>query len=210
MKNAFKIFPLTLALFSLIGSSCDPEEPKPPYIYELDEETLDYCYFKEGSWWVYADSMNNLFDTITCTYSEYEEFNYEYSPKKKWMIFINHLESSYLQSRIQINSFPIIIDTINYLAQINYNTAPTFKNHIVYFDAFKTDSCTWDDPNNVCYIINDRTIYRNYKQIKEFEITGPLWENLPTKLIWAPNIGIVYKEMPEGIKWELVDYHIIQ
>lgn len=64
MKKAL-LFILPLSFFGLF-QNCSPKEDTRP-IYEIDQTTIDYCVYDEGSWWVYEEEKSGERDTIVVT-----------------------------------------------------------------------------------------------------------------------------------------------
>jgi len=58
----FKNFILIVSLTIFISTTCKKKQP-PPYV-PMTQEFKDYIYFKEGTYWVYKDSINGALDSI--------------------------------------------------------------------------------------------------------------------------------------------------
>lgn len=53
---------ISLVLVLLI-SGCDRENPLPP-VHRFPQETIDYLYFREGTSWIYSDSVSGAYQTV--------------------------------------------------------------------------------------------------------------------------------------------------
>ena len=84
----------------LFFSGCKKDQPEPPVDY-LPQDFKDWMCFKEGTYWVYQDSITGKLDSTIVTWSktEIQEFYLEKGdekPIKKWeaLIYETHAFSS--------------------------------------------------------------------------------------------------------------------
>ena len=62
MKRYFKIFFGFIILLLAIG--CKKDEPVKSGVELIGQETLDWVFYKSGSYWIYRDSLSGIYDTL--------------------------------------------------------------------------------------------------------------------------------------------------
>ncbi len=221
MRKHTAIKPLYLLIISFIGlggslQSCKRDNgPAPePYFVPTPQKINDYTFFKMGSWWVYHDSANNLYDTVKVTtvnqgidtfrrdgrvefyydwfifntFSTYTGYNYKYFYGGDWGPLTWRVKSKpgdWDGQTFCFFDFPI-----------GTKRAPYTQNGIVTFlDTAST------------MIIDSK----QFSSVYQFEDTENSTEGKKkTNFYFAKNVGIIKKVIDNSTVWKLVDYHVTQ
>jgi hypothetical protein len=65
IKHIISQFLILIGFILFKGCSCKPANSLPKIREEyIPSEFKDFAYFKNGSKWIYKDSINNLYDTV--------------------------------------------------------------------------------------------------------------------------------------------------
>jgi hypothetical protein len=77
MNRFFKIC-FGLLIFALVFG-CKKEEPVKSDVKLIGQETLDWVFYKAGSYWIYQDSISDMFDTLVIV-EHFFDTTYAYPP----------------------------------------------------------------------------------------------------------------------------------
>ena len=193
---------LNLALLlstSVLFTACPTKSDDDKIIHYFNEEIKTYVFMPVGSWWVYEDSATNELDTVTLISSEnrftndniedYEVQNFVYnSTFNKNQIWggaaaaDNSYEDSYL--------------SLGFLTSVN-------------FHAYKKDTIILLKGELIADRIDSLTIEDNvYTEVKKFSKTKHTYNLIPEVTYYAPNVGLIRKELFNGDVWNLKEYYI--
>ena len=209
-------------------SNCKPEQPDPPPtdlgFFGLGE-VKDYQYFKEGSWWVYRNSINGKLDTqivtdvfIDTVYQStkkqkvaIEDLDYTvYSKSTKWIYYnYNHPGgisipnwkwSYYMNTNKHGKDFGGEIETFFYPFKIDNGTGSS----ISFQDTLKIFTLLGKTYHDVA------VFFIRHDYIEDYPLSGH-----SAKYYWAKGLGMVYHEIRDFNdtsiilkKDELIDYKI--
>lgn len=227
---------LFISLWCIFIIACKKDE-KIPVTNELgytpiSNDIKDYCFFKEGSFWVYEDSITGAIDSMFVTDSYigkdtittqdnlgytgiFDFFNvYVYSTKLGGeYLFWTH--SSFWQTPYVKNIPRVYIK--NMTVQTGYNeTTLMFTNEYLNNNLLYTDA---GGRINYLGLMNFNTGYFNFQNIKIYNNTINFTHmGHETKSCFTKNIGLVgLKIMPGGVdsvsyeaNWRLKNYYIVQ
>ena len=192
-----KLFCNKLCILFLL-STCLVSCFKPKYSYEyIDQETKDYCIFKEGSYWIYQDSVTNNTDSVILTRAllKWEERGHhnmtEYYDREYWHYFSD--TSIRLYSFMHPLRFPVII----------------FNSGIDYYEKFIT--IPHPEPIFLSSISIPYTVGENiFNNVKISKVQDPFGENYRAQFYWVKHIGIIRYEIYNFNNEILNTYNLIR
>ncbi len=198
--------------------SCKPGDDGPapePYFVPTPQKIKDYTFFKEGSWWVYHDSANNLYDTVTVTEVKQGidtfrkdgkiEFYYDW-----FKVNTKSSRTGYTYEYFYGGDWgPVVWRTKfkpgHYAGQtITFFDAPPIgtKRHPFSQKGIVTFTDTFSSFN-----VRNKTYLSVYKFEDSENITE---EKKKTNFYFAKNVGVIQKVIDNSTVWKLVDYQVTQ
>ncbi|MCO5254272.1 MAG: hypothetical protein M9892_07925 [Bacteroidetes bacterium] len=203
----------------------------------LEQEMLDWVYFKEGSYWIYRDTISGIMDSIYVTDARIDREEYQSSrencPSAIYDV-IYVITNSSLGYKFQLDgkygmSSGVHNDTTNIrgnilIRNLNHTGGDGGYSLYMFFPVVQGTIGRW--ASSWTFIKHD-TIFPIY------EVAGKQYENVlrvhdnangaysaETKFYHAKHIGVIKKEIYEMDKdnpnpkllqvWELTDYKVIQ
>lgn len=198
------------ALLCVISCDGPPTNDNAPII-KLDDDTRAYCFFKEGSWWVYEDSLQGLIDSVYCTVnSEYVE-----EPNRvrfsKVDEFTNEYTSSYYQRDFFIRSATCDTSESGAIRGVDlYSEKAGFRIPIVYFDPSIWSHYRCGQQQDSITFLEEKSEYQSFENVRVFKKNDLGNSFFPMTIYWAKNVGILKKVMPDGTVWTLKRHNAIQ
>ena len=215
---------IAIALFlglALLWSACKKDEPEdcsPGCTHDTSfENELDWCYFQEGSWWIYQEETTlekdcvYVWDAEMSTDPEFFEF-WAYTTAGEFDLhyyFFEDQEGNSNVSDCRVRRFR--------RGKIN----PPFFVGSGYFANFPVieGDHSWDGSNFLNSEVTTLEIDSNYilnsmdlgisARFSVGHAASEEWDS--TLFVISKNIGLVQKILPElNETWALIDYHIIQ
>ncbi|MCO5254276.1 MAG: hypothetical protein M9892_07945 [Bacteroidetes bacterium] len=202
----------------------------------LEQEMLDWVYFKEGSYWIYRDTISGIMDSIYVTNARIDRREYQSSREKcpsrlydRMYVIINSTSGSEIQldGRYGLGT-GVSNDTTNtrgtvMIDNLNHTGGDGGYSKYMFFPVVQGTIGAW---NGFTFIKHD-TIYstygiagKQYENVLRVHDTGNGAYNAETKFYHAKHIGVIKKEIYEMDKdnpnpkllqvWELTDYKVIQ
>jgi len=204
MKKTVYTFLILTALICCL-TSC-PVQPIYDY-WTIDQETKDYCVFKEGGYWIYQDSVMNGIDSVVLIESLHE---YVDEPGVIWgrrnMVetyknkYCHYFEDTSIILKYNLhvhfgrggynieNEFPIIAFNSDILYRILY----------IFFEG------------NIQYSIIEYWIEENiFYDVRVFEYYPTIARKLH-KTYWAKNIGLIRYEIYNSENEIINTYNLIR
>ena len=188
-------------LIFCIASDCK-KQPEDKPIYYLDQEIKDYTMFPVGSYCVYEDSLSNNIDTLKIINQETKIIDMSYE-SSKWQDFELHYTSSYFNDTIAGGGSAGSLES--------QGSCFYGEEGWVRFFSQKEPGYLWS--NSLLYkSYYDSLNIRNkwYDSVKVFKLSYS-YSDAPHYIIYhyyAKDIGLIKKEIPDSIVWELKNYHV--
>lgn len=214
MKKLYILILIGVGLSSGL-QSCKPDEPaspRAPDFVPTPQLIKDYNFFNYGSWWIYHDSVNNLYDTVTVvevkqgvdtfrkdgkiqfyydwftvnTFSSNTGYNFEYSYSGSWANLVwrtKYKPGQYVGETICFFDFPIGTKRAPY----------TQKGIVTLIDTIATMEIRGNQFASIYHFEDNENITE---------------EKGNTQFYFAKNVGIVRKVIDSSITWDIVDYNI--
>jgi hypothetical protein len=210
IKNTIMLF-LAFLTITFYLSSCGPDEDTRP-TYHIDQTTMDYCIYDEGSWWVYEEESSQEIDTIIVkkvrdwvVKSDSRHFltdGYEITYNSKT---INQIDcwggGDYSNPEINIfeESFvksPHAYGDITFISTLDtsFIFKPSQSEQIKLKDTLQHLE------------IKDST----YQDIRIFENLIGTYTNYQKTIYWARHVGKIRVERADGSVWNLIAYKVSQ
>ena len=205
----YKILSVSSLFFIQLFNSCKDKEQ---FVYNISQETKDYCVFQTSTWWEYENINTHEVDTYFITKVENKINPKEDDERSSQEININYKRT------LNNNEFVLTINNIQWGTDLLFLLGENHKNQpqqivIQYFEmkdtvfAYSSDSIT---------LIKHQIEYKlsltrkSYPTVKEFVRKNNINNLLAKKTYWAKHIGVIRREMFDGSIWELKSYNIIQ
>lgn len=205
MKKNRAIYTI-LAISTLLQWQCGPKEDNGPTYY-ISQETKDYCFFKEGSWWKYKSNKGET-DSVAVTFNE------------RYVKIVNGNNEEFINMEMYTSSNDIKSREIS---PIKGNDGWLLEESWVSFFHFNDEIEVMKTKGIVNYryfaiivsLIQIDTFLQIgdsiYNSVKHFKVEPESGPHLYKNIWWAKNIGKVkYITEPDSTVWELIDYNIIQ
>jgi hypothetical protein len=226
MKKTILIF--FGVLFLLYSCKKDDAIPNNPGnggdgVTHFSQRTLDYCFFKPGTWWVYVDSVSGLRDSVYVTSSllsndtitEQDQLGYTGIFEQFYVYmscsYLNYTQKQYAHSSFFQNSPPGFEEVKYYRYRVGYTSGV----EILFSTKFQNGFTGGDWPGLYTSLgFYDSLKVGNiwYKDVAPFYNDGSSAENQSeTYLYFAKNIGLIQREIVDSTqKWQLINYSIVQ
>jgi len=199
-------------LFNLCILFCSCEQE---VTHLLPQGLKDYCRFKEGTWWIYADSTGANLDTIkVANFSEgttITESNNQTDNREFFMYWTaHHIDSLYApMSLFKADAKAMGTNGIFKFDQIE--TGNEFPTTIIDFLFPVVPGLTIGN----CTTTNFFDVYEGFPSVVEMTNTYHpyfvLLPNNPTKMYYARHVGMIrLQSISSGTVYKLVDYNIVQ
>ena len=194
--------------FALLILGCKEKELP---TYYVSQEMLRYCWFPEGSYWIYEeDSTPGWFDSVYVSNPlhliapvEGDDFNSEgYS---------NDLVMSGLKFRQGSQAEPLNSTegpSISYLSEFYSDSTGQVHDYLLFSSSNGTNQLPFHPSTSITGHL-DSIVVHNKIYYDVIEITTSSNEAEFTILsLWAKDIGVLRRALKDGTSWSLVRYHI--
>ena len=218
MKKLYLL--LLLAPVCMCLHSCKPDDNTPPApgVFKAPQEVIDYCYFKEGTYWIYRDSVSGQYDTVSVISSNFDTLTntndgvkeyYDIFDVITYRSFDKYNEATWLRDR------PWLITGAPIVYQTRYKPGDSKGTSIYHFHPY-TLGRKIEDNNDIISLSGALASYtvlsQSYQSILVFShAKDPNYDYSSTKIYQAKNIGIIKKVITaKNQVWELINYNIVQ
>ena len=204
MKNKRFIY-ILLAVLIFVG--CKDKTPT----YYVDKEMLRYCWFPEGSYWIYEEANTpGLLDSVYANDVSSRIVNDEDSGYKyeAYTIILNVQEKRRIQS---ILAWPgeNESETLSELTESFSDPSGQQLDYLFFSHTSVLDTLTSYQTTIICNRHDSITIHGSiYLDAIEVCITPPQVADWTYNVIWVKDIGIVRRSLIDGKTWNLIRYHI--
>lgn len=201
-----------LQLLSLVMlQNCGPREDTRP-IFEIDQTTVDYCVYDEGSWWVYEEETSGERDTIVVTRIENSiDSNKHLGYKRKgyYSLYSTKIYTqtsswtgpSYNLPELNGATESFVIPPHGYLDLLFISTLDTsFIYELSGIEQIKLKDT----------LSSLRIREKTYSDVRVFENLSGSYFKHQKVIYWARHIGKIRIERADGTIWNLIDYHVSQ
>lgn len=204
MKNSILYISISLIFLSLNACRCDKQE----VLYPNGSEMYRYV-FRDTSNWIYKNTNNNILDTIT----EHRMYRATFAldtPDKcidlKKEVFYMFFRSSLYPLKNDYYFIDYNGIRLNGNGDFPYRGIEVYNRLVTVGDS--TAYTKYADFINSINIEN-----QTYNNVRKIEIIFSTDEYVKgTFLYWSPNIGIIRKEIPDGLGnfeyWNLINHEV--
>jgi hypothetical protein len=206
MKSRHLLF---IFLVILVLVSCKGKEDLPNYY--VDAEILRYCWFPEGSYWIYQlDSSSTVFDSVylsngTRRLIEAESNDYFFES------YAYTLNVSGQSRRQAISALPLDPSGESILSELveSYSNSSVKQYDYLLFEYSGGGETLGIHPSpfktHHDSISIEGTTYFDALQVSVNPAQAADWTY---DIIWVKDIGIARRSMRDGTTWNLIRYHI--
>ena len=217
--NRLLVLAIASTLMAFLLSGCfifcqDCGQDKDAPTYKLEQEFKDYVLFPIGSYWIYYESALQEIDSVYL-------YDQEIRVNKSQKIFPYNYEqldqnqgSSYFNDSLFGGS-----STEKYFGQVinlyaeRYLSNPNVTNLQFFNNVEAGTTLDFSEISMVTYLGEIETYAIGsslYINVRVFENLIEVDGRLPRKIYYAPNIGIIRKELFNGQVWNLKRYYVNQ
>lgn len=195
-----------LLLILILYVSCEKEISRYKFT-EVSEEFKSIAFFNKDSYWIYKDSLTELYDTVYLKYSSLF-YNLEY-PKRPTYIFNSYLKSTMYSSQPQHH---IIEYSYSIYQNIFRNAVDMYNLYRIHepIDTVNRQSVQFVKKHDT-YII-DTTLYKDvymYKLSDDLYITDDPPGFNPSYRFYCRNIGLIRIEsINTNFVRNIINYHV--
>jgi len=200
--------------------SCKPDDntPPAPRVFKAPQEVIDYCYFKEGTYWIYRDSVSGQYDTVSVISSNFDTLtNTNDGVKEYYDIFLVTTYSSYdkYNENIRLQARPWLITGAPIVFYIKYKPGDSKGSTFYHFYPYEIGKM-YSIANDKITILNTQNSLfvgsNTFLNIVAFAHSkDPNYGYSATIIYQAKNIGIIKKVITaKNQVWELINYNIVQ
>lgn len=219
MKKLYILIVMGLSI--ILGlQSCKPDDSNPidPRYFKAPQEVLDYCYFKEGSYWIYRDSVSGQRDTVYVISSNFDTLiNNNEGVTEYYDIFLVTTYSSFdkYNVNIRLQDRPWLVTGAPIVFYTKYKPGDVKGTTVHHFYPYKVGSINYGTSDIITLIdtkpkydilqnsFNSTLIYQHSKD--------PNYDYSSTVIYQAKNIGTIKKVIKaKNQVWELIEYNIVQ
>jgi hypothetical protein len=226
MKKSFivKLFLFFIAINIFLSCKKDPPvggSGNGDPVTHFSKTTLDYCFFKPGSWWVYVDSISGTKDSVYVTSSSLnndtvtEEDNVGYTGI--FERFYVYMDCSYLgfTQKQYAHSAASQYSNFDHVQYYRYKPGFTSGTESLFLSTFQ-DGFSYGLSPGIMTVIGkyDSILINNkyYKDVVLFYNDGNSAEySNETYTYFAKDIGLVKKNIPDSSRnWVLINYNVVK
>ena len=204
MKNKHFIY---ILLAVLVFLACKDKTPT----YYVDKEMLRYCWFPEGSYWIYEEANTpGLLDSVYAS-DVTRRINQEPEEDYKYEGFGMTLVVESKKRRQSTLAWPgeQESETLSELTEFYSDAGGQQVDYLFFSHTRGLDTLTSYPTTIICNRLDTVNIHgKTYKDAIEVCIDPPSVADWTYNVIWAKDVGIIRRSMHNGIIWELVRYRI--
>ncbi len=199
MKKTLKLF--LLLSTTVLFTACPSKDDSGKITHYFNEEIKTYVFMPVGSWWVYEDSASGNLDTVTLNSSESRFTRDEIDDYEiRNMVFHSSFNKGEIWGGADAGN-NIYQDSYLYM---NFST-------VVNFYAAKKDTIILLKGELIAQRLDSLTIKgKIFRHVKKFSKTQHTYNLIPEITYYAPNVGLIRKELFNGDVWNLKEYFINQ
>jgi hypothetical protein len=198
-----------LALLAVLGMvGCKEKEPE---TYYVSQEMLMYCWFPNGSYWVYQEAGSGGWDSVYASEATHrmnvdnDELGYDY---EGYGLTLTVQGKKRRQATIAWPTGSQGAHTLSETTEIYADSSGQQVDYVFFWDSRGRDTLasyptTYIDRHWDSIVIHGTTYYDAIEVVTDLPAAD--WT---FNLVWAKDIGIVRRFMVDGTIWELVRYHI--
>lgn len=197
--------------FLWIFQNCGPHEDNYP-TYHIDQATLDYCFYDEGSWWVYEEEGSGERDTILNVSTSRS------MTKNDNLGSIRELYSMKNNSKL-FGDFTLAGGPARNMPKLNISeesfVIPPHSFGDLLFVSNLDTSFTYVLSNVEQIKIKDTIASLKikdsiYSDVRIFENLSGSYASHQKTIYWARHIGKIRVERADGTVWNLIAYQVSQ
>ena len=218
MKKLYLL--LLLAPLCMCLHSCKPDDntPPAPRVFKAPQEVIDYCYFKEGTYWIYRDSVSGQYDTVSVISSNFDTLtNTNDGVKEYYDIFevITYRSFDKYNEAIWLRDMPWLIHGVPIVNSKKYKAGDTKGSTIYHFYPYQIGASKEGpyDKVTIIELSNSLTINSKsfYNIITFYHTKDARYQETETIEYQSKKIGIIKRRIPKlNQVWELINYNIVQ
>lgn len=206
MKSVHLLF---MFLVLLVFASCKEKEDIPQYF--IDKELLRYCWFPEGSYWIYQlEGSATVFDSVYLSSSISRLFEDE-SNDYFFESYAYTLNVSGQNRRQAISALPLDLNGESMLFELieSYSNSSVEQHDYLLFEYSGGEETLGIYPSPIKTtldsILIEGALYHDALQVS---VDPPQSADWTYDIIWVKDIGIVRRSMLDGTTWNLVRHYI--
>ena len=206
---------MTLLAFTVSSGNYSCIKNKKRHLYTFSQEFKDYTLFKANSWWVYRLEGGSTTDSVYVFQSDvgvatpnHLSYNYESYVIQSRSVFLGE---NIIQSGVA--GTPDVYDSdfqrLTYSTSLGADIVSYFSNKNTGYKFLLFPSHETLYKESLATITINTVTYNNVKVFEAIKASSTD-QRLPKLVYFAPNIGIVKKELYNGQVWNLVKHQVIQ
>jgi hypothetical protein len=205
MKHLKSLLLSTFALYLLITvCGCGKEKIVP--LYTVSPDFLSYCYFQNGSYWIYEeDSFPGSLDSVYVFFETHDTvLDYTARPKYEYERFLYGIVLRNTRWQILIiNSGPdsFILQMSESDSLLNFDALHLFQ----FGDSDSIDGGLTKITGRFDSMVINRTVYHDLIQVTHFVNK---YGNPTREILFAKGVGVVRRSFWDGTTWSLKRYHL--
>lgn len=206
-----KLLILLIHALPFIITTCKDDKPE----FFVDQDTRDYCVFKEGSWWLYEEEATSEKDCVWVTQSKEKKLDSDNLNNIRNGYDMILFSTLWKKQNVQITcwagggsgdpeinrfqeliTFPLALEDYTFLSTSDPSAkiSPHFGYEFGLIESKDT------------FIVEGK----DYYNVRIFEANIGLHQFWQRKIFRAKHIGKIRYEKGDGTIWNLVNYNIIQ
>ena len=193
----------------LVLLSCKGKEDIP--VYYVDKEMLRYCWFPDGSYWIYQlEGSPTVFDSVSLASSisrlvEAESNDYFFES------YAYNLNVSGQNRRQAISALPLDRTGESMLFELieSYSNSSLEQHDYLLFEYSSGEETLGIHPAPFKTHLDSMTIEgTTYFDVVQATVNPPQAADWTYDIVWVKDIGIVRRSMRDGNTWNLIRYHL--
>lgn len=208
---------LLACIFSLTG--CKNDDPRK--VLRLDERVVEFCVFKEGSFWIYRNNQNPFLDTVRVVTFRRGITEDGIIEVDDWESVVMNMDWSFYPRDPQITPPRRFIKAESFNASASgvktfvYEEYPWLMGiKFVTFVHMDSVGQRLIENNNILTLENIHKTYTiqdsTYFSVWEFSLSKYVTDTAPKSVFWAKNIGMIKWISQDSAVMELVEYEVNQ
>jgi hypothetical protein len=204
-----QLYLITIFTFQLMLINCK-DDHKPEFF--IDQDTKDFCVFKEGSWWLYEKEGSTERDCVwvkECYENKIDDDDFSYNRNGFEILMFsnwwNKQITCWVGGDIGEPSKNIFRERVTFpLALEDYTFLSTIDSSAVFepYSGYKLQLSDTLDLFNVGIKI--------FQDVRIFKVNAGLHQYWQKKIYWSKHIGKIRYESGDGSIWNLIDFNVKQ